>query len=155
MNSQEPPGWHDVVPGEQPFFLISGGQRLILRYWLAGNSVQFTVPLNPGTNEGNDAGVGTAVGTAVAGPLGTALGAVLGGEVGGATSAPTYTLTFDAELQIRENLADNHGESSPTLCSDDALGWGGAWMEAHNASSKPADDAASIDDAVATSIQTC
>ncbi len=40
MTTQEPPGWHYAAP----FYLVPGGQHLLLSYWLPGDSVSFSVP---------------------------------------------------------------------------------------------------------------
>src|SRR5579871_6597164 len=44
MTTQEPPGWHAL----QSFYLVPGGQYLMLSFWLPGNSVSFSVPVNAG-----------------------------------------------------------------------------------------------------------
>jgi hypothetical protein len=44
MTNQEPAGWHYAAP----FYLVPGGQYVMLAYWLPANSVTFSVPVNAG-----------------------------------------------------------------------------------------------------------
>jgi hypothetical protein len=46
MTTQEPPGWHYSAP----FYLVPGGQHLLLSYWLPGDSVSFSVPVGSPEN---------------------------------------------------------------------------------------------------------
>jgi hypothetical protein len=46
MTTQEPPGWHYAAP----FYLVPGGQHLLLSYWLPGDSVSFSVPVGSPEN---------------------------------------------------------------------------------------------------------
>jgi hypothetical protein len=46
MTTQEPPGWHYSAP----FYLVSGGQHLLIDYWLPGDSVSFSVPVGSPAN---------------------------------------------------------------------------------------------------------